>query len=77
MSARCKLRFRLLLALVLGVAAAAAAVSEAPAAAKEAFIEDVNAKQLERMLAEKDYVAVFWCKCRFTFIQSALLICSA
>lgn len=28
----------------------------------EAVIEDVNAKQLERLLEEKDYVAVFWCK---------------
>lgn len=29
----------------------------------EAVIEDVNAKQLERLLDEKDYVAVYWCKC--------------
>lgn len=28
----------------------------------EAVIEDVNAKQLERLLEEKDYVAVYWCK---------------
>lgn len=28
----------------------------------EAVIEDVNAKQLERLLDEKDYVAVYWCK---------------
>ena len=28
----------------------------------EAVIEEVNAKQLEKLLAEKDYVAVFWCK---------------
>lgn len=29
----------------------------------EAVIEEVNAKQLEKLLSEKDYVAVFWCKC--------------
>lgn len=28
----------------------------------EPTIEEVNAKQLERILAEKDYVAVYWCK---------------
>lgn len=26
-------------------------------------IEEVTAKQLERVLNEKDFVAVFWCKC--------------
>uniref|UniRef100_A0A1B0DR25 Uncharacterized protein n=1 Tax=Phlebotomus papatasi TaxID=29031 RepID=A0A1B0DR25_PHLPP len=26
-------------------------------------IEEVTAKQLERILQEKDYVAVYWCKC--------------
>jgi hypothetical protein len=31
-------------------------------AAHEPTIEEVNAKQLERILAEKDYVAVYWCK---------------
>lgn len=29
---------------------------------QEPVIEEVTAKQLERVLAEKDYVAVFWCK---------------
>lgn len=29
----------------------------------EAVIEEVTAKQLERVLNEKDFVAVFWCKC--------------
>jgi len=33
----------------------------------EAVIEEVNAKQLEKLLADKDYVAVFWCKFRFRF----------
>lgn len=28
----------------------------------EPTIEEVTAKQLERLLAEKDYVAVYWCK---------------
>jgi hypothetical protein len=32
------------------------------ASAHEPTIEEVNAKQLERILAEKDYVAVYWCK---------------
>lgn len=36
----------------------------APAAAEpEATIEEVSAKQLEKILLEKDYVAVYWCKC--------------
>lgn len=30
--------------------------------AQEPVIEEVTAKQLERVLADKDYVAVFWCK---------------
>lgn len=34
----------------------------------EAVIEDVNAKQLERLLDEKDYVAVYWCKNLFHFL---------
>ncbi|KAK1134836.1 hypothetical protein K0M31_007605 [Melipona bicolor] len=29
----------------------------------EPVIEEVNAKQLERLLNEKDFVAVYWCKC--------------
>lgn len=28
----------------------------------EPIIEEVTAKQLERVLNEKDYVAVFWCE---------------
>lgn len=28
----------------------------------EPVIEEVNAKQLERLLNEKDFVAVYWCK---------------
>lgn len=28
----------------------------------EPVIEEVNQKQLERILQEKDYVAVYWCK---------------
>lgn len=28
----------------------------------EPTIEEVSAKQLEKILAEKDYVAVYWCK---------------
>lgn len=54
------------------VSAAAAAKKPAPPAAapatttpppkEESVIEEVSAKQLERVLNEKDYVAVFWCK---------------
>lgn len=33
-----------------------------PSATQEPVIEEVTAKQLERILEEKDYVAVFWCK---------------
>lgn len=29
----------------------------------EPVIEEVTAKQLERLLNEKDFVAVYWCKC--------------
>lgn len=31
----------------------------------ESIIEEVTAKQLERVLNEKDFVAVFWCKCHY------------
>lgn len=37
--------------------------SPATPAAPEATIEEVSAKQLERLLEDKDYVAVYWCKC--------------
>lgn len=39
-----------------------ATAKRAPPAEQEPVIEEVTAKQLERVLAEKDYVAVFWCK---------------
>ncbi|EFN85930.1 hypothetical protein EAI_07853, partial [Harpegnathos saltator] len=29
----------------------------------EPVIEEVTTKQLERLLNEKDFVAVYWCKC--------------
>lgn len=32
----------------------------------EPVIEEVTAKQLERLLNEKDFVAVYWCKCSIT-----------
>lgn len=35
----------------------------AAATEPEATIEEVSAKQLEKILLEKDYVAVYWCKC--------------
>lgn len=32
----------------------------------EPVIEEVTQKQLERLLQDKDYVAVYWCKCVHT-----------
>lgn len=59
-----------LCALLATVDAAAKAKSDEPSPRpkgghKEAepVIEEVNAKQLERLLNEKDFVAVYWCKC--------------
>lgn len=37
----------------------------------EPVIEEVTAKQLERLLNEKDFVAVYWCKCSI----SRVMIC--
>lgn len=37
--------------------------SPAPVVEQEPVIEEVTQKQLERILQEKDYVAVYWCKC--------------
>lgn len=44
----------------------ASPVKAAPAAAPvedASVIEEVTSKQLEKLLADKDYVAVYWCKC--------------
>lgn len=50
------------LAVVLLLAAAASA-RKSPAPSKhEPQIEEVTAKQLERVLEDKDFVAVYWCK---------------
>lgn len=35
----------------------------------EPVIEEVTAKQLERLLNEKDFVAVYWCKCSITRVM--------
>lgn len=43
-------------------------------AAHEPTIEEVTAKQLERILADKDYVAVYWCKSEFSMDSSSLSI---
>lgn len=40
----------------------AASAPPPPPLEPEAVIEEVNAKQLEKLLNDKDYVAVFWCK---------------
>jgi hypothetical protein len=34
-----------------------------PASQVDPTIEDITAKQLEKLLDQKDYVAVYWCKC--------------
>jgi hypothetical protein len=52
---------------------AAAAPPPAPAAksgSDSAKIEEFTAKQLEKLLLDKDYVAVFWCKSQFKHIFS-------
>lgn len=42
---------------------AATAPSKAPVSAEDtSIIEEVTTKQLERLLHDKDYVAVYWCK---------------
>uniref|UniRef100_A0A182NJ40 Thioredoxin domain-containing protein n=1 Tax=Anopheles dirus TaxID=7168 RepID=A0A182NJ40_9DIPT len=46
--------------LVSDVDCAKKAAASAPPAAPEATIEEVSAKQLERLLEDKDYVAVYW-----------------
>lgn len=42
--------------------------------AHEPTIEEVTAKQLERILADKDYVAVYWCKFRRVWIVMSLFV---
>lgn len=37
--------------------------SQAHAAGPKDVIEDVNSKQLDGLVEDSDYVAVFWCKC--------------
>lgn len=53
-----------LAALLLLAAAGADARKSAGARNVEPQIEEVTAKQLDRLLEDKDFVAVFWCKCR-------------
>lgn len=50
----------------------------APPAEPEPTIEEVSAKQLEKILADKDYVAVYWCKLRLhtsIHLSSSLVTC--
>lgn len=47
---------------VLLVALTTASAAKRAPQPQEPVIEEVTAKQLERVLQEKDYVAVFWCK---------------
>jgi hypothetical protein len=67
-------RWSLLLVIVLAITAGSLAAKKAtPAVAAPAApaapqvhtkdqIEEVTTKQLEKLLTDKDYVAVFWCK---------------
>lgn len=43
--------------------AAAPVAAPPPPVVHEPVIEEVTQKQLERILQDKDYVAVYWCKC--------------
>ncbi len=55
---------QVILALLLLCNAAAYAQPDSKIEEKhEPLIEDVNARQLEKLISEEDYVAVFWCKC--------------
>lgn len=45
------------------VAAKKAAAAGGNAPGHHAVIEEVTSKQLERILNDKDFVAVYWCKC--------------
>lgn len=63
-------RWLLALVALLALSGATARKSPAPAPAPapahkqhEPQIEEVTAKQLERVLEDKDFVAVYWCKC--------------
>ncbi|CAF4765406.1 unnamed protein product [Pieris macdunnoughi] len=49
-------------ALVALLLVSVAARKSAPKTDHEPRIEEVTAKQLERLLTDKDFVAVFWCK---------------
>lgn len=46
-----------------GSSSPTATTTASPAVGHEPVIEEVTQKQLERILQEKDYVAVYWCKC--------------
>lgn len=56
--------------LVSHVDCAKKAATPAPAT-PDATIEEVSAKQLERLLEDKDYVAVYWCKCLYGVCSSS------
>lgn len=61
-SARALAMARWLKALVALLLLTAAAAKKSAPAKHEPQIEEVTAKQLERVLEDKDFVAVFWCK---------------
>lgn len=61
-SARALAMARWVPALVALLLVSAAARKSVPKTDHEPRIEEVTAKQLERLLTDKDFVAVFWCK---------------
>lgn len=63
------------LAVVWLLAAAASAARKAPATKAEPQIEEVTAKQLERVLEDKDFVAVYWCKCARRPARVSVILC--
>lgn len=54
---------------------ALASAKRQPSHHEEPVIEEVTAKQLERVLSEKDYVAVFWCKYQAFCLLSQCAVC--
>lgn len=54
--------FRVAVCFLVCVSLFTSSCQAAKKSAAESVIEDVNGKQLEKIIQEKDYVAVFWCE---------------
>lgn len=60
-----RLKFLVQIAIIFSVLSIGSHVeSKKPSKQQEPTIEEVTAKQLEKILADKDYVAVYWCKAK-------------